>query len=97
MNTSAISVALWVSSCGTSLGILSRLLYQGKAGGLAVSNRGWRIVQVHGGKSQDGRWSICLFQSTPFWVGMEYEVTWFQKLFFCAGKLSDVLYVPPWR
>jgi len=28
---------------------------------------------------------------------MECSATLFGKLFFCAGKLSDVMYVPPWR
>jgi len=28
---------------------------------------------------------------------IECGVTLFWHLFFCSGKLSDALYVPPWR
>ena len=34
---------------------------------------------------------------TPTGVEPVKIVTPFLKLIFCAGKLSDVLYVPPWR
>ena len=34
--------------------------------------------------------------AADIFLQMEWGATLFWKLVFCAGKLSDVLYVPPW-
>ena len=35
--------------------------------------------------------------AADIFLQMEWGATLFWKLVFCAGKLSDVMYVPPWR
>ena len=35
--------------------------------------------------------------AADIFLQMEWGATLFWKLVFCAGKLSDVMYVPPWH
>ena len=86
---SQLNIFTWIgaSSCSTSLGILSRLPHQGKAVRL--------LTEI--GLDESASNQPVYPRLHPSGWGMYCGVTLSWKLIFCAGKLSDVLYVPPWR